>query len=579
MSLSRRKLLGGIGAATAAGVVGVGLGMHGRKQPRLDLAVVAGSKPYNILLVTSDQEQGWSLLPQGLIDTHCPGRARLQRESLSFSRALTPTPVCSTARAVLYTGQHSQNNGVWDNIPLPYAPTLKRDAPTLGTLMGAAGYHTAYFGKWHLSRLYGHKHAAWTPEQVRDEIQSFGFDEVGTTHEHDGVLGGHRDDTDTTDRAVAFLQAKAGHEKPWFAAVNIVNPHDIMYFTSGPEMTATRKINYPDDLARPPQTAIYQQDLGYPLPANFGPVDLSTRVPAATEYALCDEIAMGQLPYDNERVCREFVNYYYNCIRESDLHIVRLLDALDASGQADNTIVIFTADHGEMLGVHGLRGKGALPYREAMQVPLLVRHPQFAAAASTTALASHIDMAPTLLGLAGVPADSVKREVPELVGRDLSGVILRRDTQAPRGEEDDGLLMHWTSFIYQDHVAALAFDEERKKSGATNLLVLRKPQFRGLITKRGQMRGVYDGRYKFARYFAPTQHHTPRTWEELIARNDLELYDTQEDPGETRNLAREPEAVRELVMTMNAKLNRLIKREVGSDDGHHLPGPGFLWRA
>lgn len=86
-------------------------------------------------------------------------------------------------------------------------------------------------------------------------------------------------------------------------------------------------------------------------------------------------------------------------------------------------------------------------------------------------------------------------------------------------------------------------------------------------------RGVHDGRYKFARYFAPSQHHTPRTWEQLTAHNDLELYDTRSDPDELVNLAARPEAHRDLLLRINQQTNRLVAAEVGVDDGASLPGP------
>ncbi|WP_293920281.1 sulfatase-like hydrolase/transferase [Sphingobium sp. UBA5915] len=575
---SRRRVLAGVGALTAAGAAATWSATRPGVQPDLRLPATPGANRYNILLVTTDQEQAWSLLPPGFIEDHCPGRARLLRECLSFDRAFTPSPVCATARAILYTGQHSQKNGVWENMPLPYAPALKKDVPTLGTLMRGAGYHAAYFGKWHLSKLYARHHKTLTKGQVQAEIRSYGFDETGTEHEIDGPLGGHEEDGRTIDGAVAFIERSKSASMPWFAAVNILNPHDIMYYTSGPKMTATRKILYPDTLARPPETKVYQEALGYSLPANFGPVSDDGRLRAAIEYALTDEYSLGHLNFQDAAAVAEFVNYYYNCIRESDAHIVRLLDALDASGQADRTIVVFTADHGEMLGVHGIRGKGVLPYREATQVPLLVRHPARPGGQSTATLASHVDMAPTLLGLAGVPSATVRQQVPALVGRDLSAVIADAACHDPRAGSD-GLLLHWTSLIYQDHQAALAFEAERRQGRSLSMMALIKPEFRGVLSNRGQMRGVFDGRYKFARYFAPTQHNSPLSWDDLVALNDLELYDTQADPGETRNLATRPEAVRDLILEMNAKLGRLIAREIGIDDGRHMPGPDFIWRA
>lgn len=498
---------------------------------------------------------------------------------MNFTRAFTPSPLCSTARACLYSGQHAQTNGLWENIPLPYAPSMDRSVPTLGTLMRAAGYHSAYFGKWHLSRLTSQNDRPFLPEEVEAEIVSYGFDETGTAREHDGTLNGHLSDVATGDKAVAYIERRAeATGRPWFAAVNIVNPHDVMYYTAGPEMTASRKITYPDALARPPTTPLYAETLGYPVPEHFGAVPTGPMLSAANEYALCTDVALGRFPYEDAASGAEFVNYYYNCIRESDAQISRLLDALDDSGQAERTIVVFTADHGEMLGVHRLRGKGVLPYREAVQVPLLVRHPDQGGPRAVPALASHVDLAPTLLGLAGVSAETTARSAPGLAGHDLSSVILEPDAAGPR-DDADGVLFHWTSLAYQDHVAALGFDEERKSGSASSPLSLLKPQYRGVTTKRGQMRGVFDGRYKFARFFAPDAHHTPKTWEELTARNDLELYDTETDPRERRNLAARPEQARALILAMNAKLNRLIAREVGADDGRHLPGPTFLWRA
>ena len=87
------------------------------------------------------------------------------------------------------------------------------------------------------------------------------------------------------------------------------------------------------------------------------------------------------------------------------------------------------------------------------------------------------------------------------------------------------------------------------------------------------IRGVFDGRYKFARYFRATEHHKPRDWETLIAHNDLELYDTAADPDELVNLAHEPDEHKAKILELNAKVNALIDAEVGPDDGSIYPGP------
>ncbi len=90
-------------------------------------------------------------------------------------------------------------------------------------------------------------------------------------------------------------------------------------------------------------------------------------------------------------------------------------------------------------------------------------------------------------------------------------------------------------------------------------------------------RGIHDGRYKFARYFAPAEHHKPRDWDTLIKHNELELYDTQSDPDELINLAKEPEKHKDLITTLNQRTNQLIDLEVGADDGSSFHGPRALY--
>lgn len=574
MKMNRRTVLGVAGGAAVAAGAGLALAPRERPAPALSLPQ-AGPQAHNVLLVVTDQERAWDLLPPGFIERHCPARARLLRESLHFTQAHTPSAFCSMARSAIYTGSHPQRNGLWENIPLPYATNLHRDTPTLGTMFGAAGYHTAYFGKWHLSRLHDKKGAPFAPEQIRRELQSYGFAEVGTTRELDGPLGGFQDDGETAALCAAFLQAGERRERPWFAAVNLLNPHDIMYYTAGEAMTRTRRTRFPADLARPPQDPLYAQDLGYDLLPHYGRATLAGRPAAVQEYATTMELGLGELPFDDPQVAHEFQNYYFNCIRDADRALGQVLDALDTSAQAGRTVVVFVSDHGEMLGTHGLRGKGTVPYREGSRVPLLIRHPDGPRGTTSAALVSQLDIVPTLMGVAGVGADARASALPGLVGVDLAAVLAdpRHDPRAG----SDGLLLHWTSLAFQDHDALLAIARAREQGGPTPLTFL-QAEVRAGALRRGQMRAVVDGRYKFARYFKPTEHHIPADWDALTARNDLELYDTVADPGETNNLARDPASARETLLAMNARLNRLIAREIGVDDGRFLPGPGWLWR-
>ena len=100
------------------------------------------------------------------------------------------------------------------------------------------------------------------------------------------------------------------------------------------------------------------------------------------------------------------------------------------------------------------------------------------------------------------------------------------------------------------------------------------------FSKRGAIRSVFDGRYRFTRYFAPTEHHRPETIGDLTARNDLELFDLDRDPNEAANLARHPEEHEDLILQMNSLLNRALDEEVGTDDGSFLPtGHQTPWEA
>ena len=129
------------------------------------------------------------------------------------------------------------------------------------------------------------------------------------------------------------------------------------------------------------------------------------------------DTVFGPVPDDEH--WRVGMNFYLNCIRDVDRHIEVVLDALLASGEADRTIVIMTADHGEMAGSHGLRQKGNLPYDENTHVPLVIAHPDFVGCTSTDTLASAVDIAPTLLAFAGLSEDDIAQQCPELGGHSL----------------------------------------------------------------------------------------------------------------------------------------------------------------
>ena len=444
--MNRRTLLLSTLGVAALGYAGWRYQSRPKPRPRLDLSG-ARKSGLNILFVLSDQERSWDLYPPGFIETHCPARTRLLERGTYVDGAHTPIQLCSMARGVVYTGVHAQNNGVWENVPIPTASDLSTELPTLGTLMQDAGYRTGYAGKWHLSKL--HPHNVPLPEdEVNSIIRSYGFDESEIRHERDGANGGFEEDGLTVAESLRFINRNKDGDQPWFLAVNLLNPHDVMYYTSGPEMTASRVTHYPDESVRPPSDPFYQTDLGYEVFGDWGEASLPGRPEAVRNYMGAYYSTMGEMEMTDPRVARDFQNFYWNCTRDCDRHLAALLDGLEASGEADRTIIVFTSDHGEYLGVHGLRGKGVTAYREASKIPLVICHPDGMKGETVKALASQLDLAPTLLSLAGVDEGALKEQASGLKGHDLSALAESPDAQTQR--DLDGILTYWTSIAFID---------------------------------------------------------------------------------------------------------------------------------
>jgi len=286
-------------------------------------------------------------------------------------------------------------------------------------------------------------------------------------------------------------------------------------------------------------------------------------------------MAYGRLPPGDD-AWRAYRNYYFNCVRDADRHLQTVLDALDAAGQADRTLIVFTADHGEMAGGHGLRQKGPFMYQENVRVPLIVAHPDGPKGVTTEALGSTVDLVPTLLELAGVAANRLKELYPQLAGVSLASAIGRADGRSERDRRGHLFNYNTTHHVDNEFIGALV-DHEVLADRYMPVRALLKGVWPMPRTDHPALfRGIHDGRFKFARYFKPEEHHRPTDWATLTGHNQLELYDTQADPGELVNLALQPEAVKPLLLDLNARLNALVAAEVGRDLGDELVGPGFM---
>ena len=281
---------------------------------------------------------------------------------------------------------------------------------------------------------------------------------------------------------------------------------------------------------------------------------------------------MGNIPNEDWR-WRSRHNYYLNCVRDADRNIVSLLDELEALGLAAKTIIVMTADHGDLDGAHRLHSKGATAYREQNNVPLIIVHPAHAGGRRCKAVTSHLDLAPTLLNLTNAGADKTATIVKDLPGKDFSHVLRAPETASCTAVRE-GALYCYNMFAYIDGdfmqkvVAMMQQPEGKAKLKEAAKAGAMRPD----MAKRGAIRAVFDGHYRFARYFSPKQHNRPTSADALFSMNDVELFDLEKDPLERNNLALDRNKNRDAIEAMNAKLNDLIAKEVGEDIGQMLPG-------
>jgi len=547
--------IGGVGALAASGMPTPGLASNGRK--------------LNILMIVTDQEQSLASFPDGLLEK-LPGHRELMARGLLVDNYHVQTTPCSPSRSTIFTGHHTQRTGIYLNSSGAEDPVLPTDLPTLGHMMRASGYYTSYKGKWHLSPI--NEKRNWNQVSgmiypaTEKAMEAYGFDDYGFDGEAVGLTwDGYRHDqyiaADASRSILDFKERDKAAGKPWFMVVGLLNPHDIMFYDATGKQTASRAHPYLlGPLRREPGDPLYAEDNRFDLPESFHRDDLSGKPEAHRGIVASNDRTYGDLKLDDEASWRRFRNYYYNCIRDVDRRIVQLLWSLEASGQLENTIIVYTSDHGERAGAHGMRQKGGTIYREETNVPMIIVHPDMPGGHRSRRLMSAVDIAPTLLSLAGNSANWTKEHYPDLPGVDVTPLLTDPDARTERD-----VLGHLFNY-------AVGYGWAPRAGQPPTAPFTQRFD----LSRRRLHRGVHDGRWKFARYFAPAQHHLPGNWAELSRNNDLELYDTQADPGEITNLASHPEQRRNL-LRLNAMANALISREIGKDDGSEYPGPADIY--
>jgi arylsulfatase A-like enzyme len=384
-SAIKRGLLAG-GALAAGGTVGEWLA---RQEDVADASVemARSQRSPNILVILVDQLRTPQWFQNGAIAAGLmPNVARLRRNGIYFANHYTAANDCSPARAVLLTGLYSQQTGCL----LTSASTLEPEFPTWGTILREHGYETFWYGKWHLTS----GDNTWTPADS-GALEPYGFS-GGTYPSPDGSPGeGWRVDPFIV-RQFRDWYATAPTDKPWCTTVSLVNPHDITWWYrwsshAAGEMRARRIVGG--------------------LPPNFEtPAQMFARAKPRLQHSLQQtaQISFGRVPYSGrhvEKAWLPFMDLYLKLLHRVDGQIGQVLDMLLSKPDiAANTILVFTSDHGEYGASHGMRGKGAAAYEEALRIPLIVSDFRRVLAAapsrSRTALTSSVDVVPLLLTIA-----------------------------------------------------------------------------------------------------------------------------------------------------------------------------------
>jgi uncharacterized sulfatase len=405
------------------------------------------SKRPNILLITSDQQHFSTL---GCINPRIqtPALDRMAAEGTRFDRAYCCNPVCSPSRASIITGQYPAWHHCWTiGVKLP------EDVPTVGDTFKANGYRSTLIGKAHFQPL------ASTPESTSLECQPtmrdldfwrrfhgpwYGFDhvEVARNHADESHAGQHygiwMEENGLTnwrdyftpwpeppeptrkhhwdlpeeyhysvwngERAVAQLEAHAESEEPFYLWASFLDPHPP-YLVSEPWAS----MYAPEDM----EPGTFVEGEFDDMPPHFGKTQEEN-----PDFSMYKE-THGAHGFDShlhtEADLRKNMAIYYGMISLMDQQIGRILDALDRLGLAENTLVVFTTDHGHFLGQHGLTAKGAFHYEDLVRLPFLVRYPGVVpAGTANSSMQSLVDLAPTFLSTCGIDVPGQMQGVNQL---------------------------------------------------------------------------------------------------------------------------------------------------------------------
>lgn len=451
-SQSRRSFLQNAGGTAIGATLASSLGM----------AQAAGGKRPNLIFMFGEGQRNDALSLAGNRILQTPNHDRIGKEGVTFRNGFVTNALCAPARAVALTGMYSHSTGQLGN--KESRQKIPASIPLFTELLHQAGYEVAICGKAHVGN--GARERYWD--------YYFGYNAPATDYYHprmqEGrkgqigepkVLSGYVDDV-VTDRALAWLKEK--REKPFCLLLWFQAPHAPFY-------RARRHLDLYNGIPIPkPDT--FDDDLkGYPgKPRAFADAD--------------NKVGTTTRGNDDPRTVEELVKDYYAGLVAVDENIGRVFDYLTESGQLDDTAILQASDHGFFLGEWRMYDKRFM-HEPSIRVPTMMRYPKlFPAGRVVDEMVLNLDIAPTLLELAGV-------KIPEhMQGKSLVKLAKGEETQWRKD---------WL-YEYYDYPGA---EEVRPH------------------------RGVRTERYKLIHYYNPPE--------------EFELYDLEKDPGERNNLYGKPQ--------------------------------------
>ena len=435
-------------------------------------ALISQTKP-NVLFIMTDELSYNMMSCMGNKWLNTPNMDKIASKGYRFNKTYCATPTCMPSRFSLLTGHYASDVGVKGKNPrafdeLKVKEIVSKDA--LGNIFREAGYETLYSGKTH---LYGTK-----------DVSEYGF-KINNTDPYDGPAI-------YAEQVLAKIGKEKG-AKPFLLFLSFLNPHDIVYKTGA-------DLRFPDKL---PEADVHETVRLLALQKTLSPVEYRKQIPPrATNFTpINDELPeMVRMDIDSrawDDTQWNLYNWMYHRLTESvDAQIGRVLSALKKAGLEDNTIIVFTSDHGDMNGAHGLTGKNVM-FEECQRVPLIFAGKGIKRnyADKTTLICNGLDFLPTICDLVGI-------ESP----KELPGISLK------------------------PYLTGLEYKSERKY----------------IITENYNSHQINDGRYKYTIY-------------ELPGHPEI-LTDLETNPGETINYVNNPTHAEIKASLKKKLMNNLAQR-------------------